>query len=301
MTSQANKAAGYFEGWILYFLRNGNLGGTLRITFLTNRDLASNFALNLLVPSLSESHELRVFCSDTVGGKPLEPTLSELTFYEQTLPNELLFPLIDAQRSTGELLTFQGLGDYLSSAVASLNEPNTPRGHATLAANAPDLIVSVRYGRILEVPTISIASKGALNLHSGKLPDYRGVMTTCRAMLAGDAELCSTLHWIDDTGIDTGPIISIQATHRNPAQCYLANTLGLYPSGCAALLDAIDTISTGGSLPVIPSDAPAQYYSFPDAPTIAAFQAASFRWVDTVFLTRFIRRYLPKELTPILP
>ena len=147
--------------------------GALRITFLTNRDLASNFALNLLVPALSENHELQVFCSDAVGRKPVEPTLAELNFYEHTLPNELLFPLIDAQGSKGELLTFKGLSDYLSSPVTSLNEPNETRGLATLAASEPDLAVSIRYGCILDVPAISLPLKGVLNLHSGRLPAYR--------------------------------------------------------------------------------------------------------------------------------
>lgn len=264
----------------------------MRITFLTNRDLASNFALNLLVPALSENHELQVFCSDAVGRKPVEPTLAELNFYEHTLPNELLFPLIDAQGSKGELLTFKGLSDYLSSPVTSLNEPNETRGLATLAASEPDLAVSIRYGCILDVPAISLPPKGVLNLHSGRLPDYRGVMATFRAMLANDEELCSTLHWIDDAGIDTGRTISVQATTRHPSQCYLANTLGLYPSGCEALLRAIETMTKGGSLPLVHSDGHPRYYSFPDTATIDTFEAASFKWVDPVFFTQFIGRYL---------
>ncbi len=264
----------------------------MRITFLTNRDLASNFALNLLVPALSENHELQVFCSDAVGRKPVEPTLAELNFYEHTLPNELLFPLIDAQGSKGELLTFKGLSDYLSSPVTSLNEPNETRGLATLAASEPDLAVSIRYGCILDVPAISLPLKGVLNLHSGRLPAYRGVMATFRAMLANDEELCSTLHWIDDAGIDTGRTISVQATTRHPSQCYLANTLGLYPSGCEALLRAIETMTKGGSLPLVHSDGPSRYYSFPDTPTIDTFEAASFKWVDPMFFTEFIGRYL---------
>ena len=289
------QTAGYFKSPILYFLENRILGGgALRITLLTNRDLASNFALNLMLPTLSEHHELQVFCSDSVGTQPVEPTLSELAFYEQTLPNQLLFPLIDAQESKGELLTFQGLSDYLSSPVTSLNEPNKPSGLATLAASEPDLTVSVRYGCILDVPAIAIPSKGVLNLHSGRLPNYRGVMATCRAMLADDAHLCSTLHWIDDAGIDTGRTISLQPVTRDRSRCYLANTLGLYPSGCEAIIRAVDTIARGEPLPATQADSQARYYSFPDRETIDAFQAASLRWVDPEFLTRFISRYLPQ-------
>ena len=85
----------------------------MRITLLTNRDLASNFALNLLLPQLSNNHELHVFCSDRVGSRNAAPGLAAASFYEQTLPLELLFPLIDAQPKHGELLTFRGLNQFL--------------------------------------------------------------------------------------------------------------------------------------------------------------------------------------------
>ena len=217
----------------------------MRITLLTNRDLASNFALNLLLPQLSSNHELHVFCSDRVGSKPAAPGLATASFYEQTLPLELLFPLIDAQPKHGELLTFQGLNTFLLAPIASLNQPNSTEGLGTLAATEPDLMISIRYGCILEARRYRYPTKGVLNLHSGRLPEYRGVMATFRAMLAGDEKLCSTLHWIDDATIDTGRIIGIQSHDRDPTQCYLANTIGLYPAGCAAILEVVDTINAG--------------------------------------------------------
>ena len=133
-----------------------------------------------------------------------------------------------------------------------LNDPNSPSGIALLKSANPDLIVSIRYGRILKQSAIDIPHRlGVLNLHSGKLPQYRGVMATFRALLAGDAELFSTLHWIDDETIDTGRIISIQGVPTDPDGCYLSNTLNLYPSGCRALLDAINTLHAQESLEAV--------------------------------------------------
>ena len=114
----------------------------MRITLLTNRDLASNVALNLLLPQLSTNHELHVFCSERVGSKPAAPGLATASFYEQTLPLDLLFPLIDAQPKHGELLTFQGLNTFLLEPIASLNQPNSKEGLGALAATAPDLMIS---------------------------------------------------------------------------------------------------------------------------------------------------------------
>ena len=265
----------------------------MRITLLTNRDLASNLALNLLLPQLSSNHDLHVFCSDRVGSKPAAPGLATALFYEQTLPLELLFPLIDAQLKHGELLTFQGLNTFLVEPVTSLNQPNSSEGLGKLAATEPDLVVSIRYGCILDAELLAAPTRGVLNLHSGRLPDYRGVMATFRAMLAGDEKLCSTLHWIDDPTIDTGRIISIQSHDRDPEKCYLANTIGLYPAGCAAILEAIGMIEAGHEPNAQAPEQTGAYYSFPDQASLEAFTEAGHQWANPGFVTTLMSRYLP--------
>ena len=265
----------------------------MRITLLTNRDLASNFALNLLLPRLSNNHELRVLCSDRVGAEPVAPGLATTAFYEQKLPLELLFPLIDAQPRQGELLTFQGLSQFLSAPTASLNEPNGTEGLGALTATEPDLVISIRYGCILGTDALSIPNKGVLNLHSGELPAYRGVMATFWAMLASDTRVCSTLHWIDDATIDTGRIISVQHHSRDPRQCYLANTIELYPAGCAALLEVVDIIEAGREPDARAPEQSGSYYSFPDQSSIEAFTQAGHEWANPEFVTDLLSRYLP--------
>jgi len=265
----------------------------VRITLLTNRDLASNFALNLLLPRLSNNHELRVLCSDRVGAEPVAPGLATTAFYEQKLPLELLFPLIDAQPRQGELLTFQGLSQFLSAPTASLNEPNGTEGLGALTATEPDLVISIRYGCILGTDALSIPNKGVLNLHSGELPAYRGVMATFWAMLASDTRVCSTLHWIDDATIDTGRIISVQHHSRDPRQCYLANTIELYPAGCAALLEVVDIIEAGREPDARAPEQSGSYYSFPDQSSIEAFTQAGHEWANPEFVTDLLSRYLP--------
>ncbi len=267
----------------------------MRITLLTNRDLASNFALNLLLPQLSSNHELHVFCSDRVGSRPEALGLAAASFYEQRLPLELLFPLIDAQPKHGELLTFRSLNQFLVEPIASLNRPNSIEGLGALAAIEPDLVVSIRYGCILGAEALSIPTKGVLNLHSGRLPEYRGVMATFRAMLAGDNKLCSTLHWIDDATIDTGRIISIQSHDRDPEQCYLANIIGLYPAGCAAILEVLDALEAGHDPNTCPPEQTGSYYSFPEQGSLEAFTKAGHQWANPKFVIALLSRYLPDD------
>ena len=69
----------------------------MRITILANSDLPSNYALNLLVASLS-AHDLTIFLSDRVGKQTTRPSgLKDLAFFEQSLFTQLLFPLMDEE------------------------------------------------------------------------------------------------------------------------------------------------------------------------------------------------------------
>ena len=73
-------------------ITSSSRGLSVRITLLTNRDLASNAALNLLLPKLIERHQLTAFYSDRVGTQPDDPYLEVLFFFEHILPDQLLFP-----------------------------------------------------------------------------------------------------------------------------------------------------------------------------------------------------------------
>ena len=156
-------------------------------------------------------------------------------------------------------------------------------------------MVSIRYGRILHTEALSIPDRGVLNLHSGRLPTYRGVMATFRAMLAQDEDLCSTLHWIEDESIDTGRVISFQSHRRRPEACYLSNTLSLYPAGCEAVLEAVSILENRGNLPRVEHESSGTYYSFPDEGSLQRFNQAGYQWAASEFLTRLYSRYLPQS------
>ncbi len=144
----------------------------------------------------------------------------------------------------------------------------------------PDLIVSIRYRRILRDDAIGVPRQGVLNLHSGILLDYRGVMPTFWAMLNDEVEIGTTLHRIVDSGIDTGPIIGISRTATNRGESYLANVLRLYQEGCSMLATAISDLDRGKPLAESHQlSSPGAYFSTPDEPAIEAFTAKGLRFV----------------------
>ena len=181
----------------------------MRITILANKDIASNIALNNILPRLS-NHEVSVFLSSKVGkGDSLPEGLQRLRFFEQSLFNELLFPLISKSNpgSNRELLSFDGLEKIIKKPIKVLNLINSEEGFSSFKETEPDLVVSIRYGTILKAPVIAVPKCGVINLHSGLLPAYRGVMATFRAMLNGDEKIGTTLHYISDASIDTDRLL----------------------------------------------------------------------------------------------
>jgi methionyl-tRNA formyltransferase len=67
-----------------------------------------------------------------------------------------------------------------------------------------------------------------INLHSGLLPNYRGVMATFWTLLNGDKQLVTSLHFIDDSTIDTGGIIANSTLLVQQDESYLWHVLSLY-------------------------------------------------------------------------
>ena len=164
----------------------------MRLLCCLNRDLPSNLALNLLLPALRH-HDVHVCLTEQVGDASAsrdEPReRRELRNAEQWLPNEVLFPLIERSNlpdRDSRYLTFVEIERHRGISIEQMPDPNSPEGLATIRAFGPDLIVAIRYGAIFKAAAIAAPKLGVLNLHSGLLPAYRGVLATFRALLNGD-------------------------------------------------------------------------------------------------------------------
>ena len=70
----------------------------------------------------------------------------------------------------------------------------------------PDIIFSLFYRRILPPAIIKLPSLGCINVHPGKLPQYRGFSPAVRALLNGQKTFGITIHHMDQ-GLDTGDIL----------------------------------------------------------------------------------------------
>ena len=61
-------------------------------------------------------------------------------------------------------------------------------------------------------------------------------------------EIASTLHFIQDSGVDTGDIISMQPIPLLADKSYLFNVLNLYAGGCDQISQAVAALEAGQPL-----------------------------------------------------
>ncbi len=69
-----------------------------------------------------------------------------------------------------------------------------------------DLGISLGFMEIIKPEIFGIPRHGILNLHCGKLPQYRGRAPISRTIMDGNVSLFTTLHKID-SGVDSGPVL----------------------------------------------------------------------------------------------
>jgi len=123
---------------------------------------------------------------------------------------------------------------------------------ASLDAMRPDLIIVWSYSMILSPAVLALPPLGAVNVHGGLLPQYRGGHVTQWAIITGEAEFGVTLHYID-AGIDTGPVIAEQRFALSEADDAFTVREKIREAG-GALLTAWLPRLLDGTAPRVPQD-----------------------------------------------
>jgi methionyl-tRNA formyltransferase len=263
----------------------------MNISILYNYDIYSNEALNLLLPELS-SHQLSLFYSKAVGRSVVrDRRLEQLRFVEQGLFNDVLYPVTDSGDLRAQRLSFEQLGKLVGAPPQAISNINSEEGLAQLRATQPDLILSIRFGQILKDEAINTPEMGVINLHSGLLPAYRGVMASFWAMLNQAPEIGTTVHWITDPKIDAGHKISEQSHAPNLSASYMSNVLSLYESGVEQLIDAVANLDTL-RLDLKSDMQGGDYYSYPTTADLDWFEEQGLRLFDPEDLQILVQQRL---------
>ncbi|MDG1144169.1 MAG: methionyl-tRNA formyltransferase [Burkholderiales bacterium] len=122
---------------------------------------------------------------------------------------------------------------------------NTPYELARLEKFSADLFVSMSFDQIFKKGFIALPKKGVVNCHAGALPYYRGRNVLNWALINGERRFGVTAHYIDNEGIDTGPIIQQDFVDIDPNDGYGELLEKAYDQCPETLFSALMKISNG--------------------------------------------------------
>ena len=104
----------------------------------------------------------------------------------------------------------QQLAELYGIPTITPENPNAPEVVAQIQALQPDFFFSFYYREMLKAPLLAIPQHGALNMHGSLLPKYRGRVPVNWAIIRGETETGSTLHYMTEKP-DNGDIVAQQA------------------------------------------------------------------------------------------
>ena len=105
-----------------------------------------------------------------------------------------------------------------------------------------DLFILCGYNKILKLPIIEIPPLGTINLHGGKLPEYRGAAPINWQIINGETTGGCSIIYVDE-GIDTGDIIAQEIYQIDAGDTHssiLDKTLEIFPRLLLAVLEQIE-------------------------------------------------------------
>lgn len=248
-----------------------------KIALIVNNNITGNLLLNNLVPSMFALNVQPVLyiLSPKIPVQARIEGLKDIPFYDSTIGYNIIYPYLERQKylldnkgepisslsySTKQLIELYELESY------NISNINSPQALQALQ-NDRNIIggISIRNLQIFKENAIATFNeKGFLwNLHSGLLPEYRGVDPQLWAMSQGQTQCGSTLHHVD-TSIDTGDIIEIAHCPLNSKYSYLKGFFGKTLNSTEIIIRSIRQYLEHGRVPSIKQDqTQSQYYSFP--------------------------------------
>jgi methionyl-tRNA formyltransferase len=162
--------------------------------------------------------------------------------------------------------------------VHEVEDVNAPELLDRLREMDVDLIISAACPQILRRELLSLPPLGCINVHSGPLPRYRGMMPTFWVLYEHEDETAVSVHFMNEK-LDDGPIILQEAVpiREDETQASLMGRCKVV--GGRLLAQAIDLFEMDEVQTTPNPREEATYYSFPTADEGRRFRAEGGRWL----------------------
>ena len=279
-----------------------------QIALIVGDGLIGHDGLNRLIPRMLQIGLQPVIYNahNTVTKKGSIAELDDIKFYGTSLLQDVVLPYLDEKPP---LLNNDGtLIEGLQYSLQHLVQLYDLEYHDIPDVNNQDFIeniiaddylvgsISFRMYQIFKPETIAVLEeKGFLwNLHTGALPEYKGVHIPYRCIENGEAEYGWTLHYIEK-GIDTGDIIAVDTLPLDYNKPILDSYLDMVEKGVNLITRELKSYKESGLLPKAKPQTDQEkqsYYTYPTAREMAKYDAMGIRFVDVskvvdMYVSRF--------------
>ena len=168
----------------------------------------------------------------------------------------------DRPKGRGRQVTAPPVAEVANAKGLRLLQParlRSPEVIETLRALAPDLNVTVAYGKIIPREVLDLPRLGSINVHPSLLPKYRGASPIVSAILNGETETGVTIMY-QSMELDAGDLILQHRVAIAPDDTARTLEGRLARLGADALVEALRLIAAG-RVPRIPQDPAAATYA----------------------------------------
>jgi methionyl-tRNA formyltransferase len=249
--------------------------GPLRVLVITEDDpLYVIRFFEAFFPRLPETIEIAAITVDRAFHEPLTATVKRmLRFYGPVdfVRQGLRFV---ATRVSGRSIS--KLADQAGIPLIETDSVNAPSYHEQVRALAPDVIVSVAAPQIFREKLLSIPPLGCVNIHSGRLPAYRGMMPVFWQMLAGESAVTVTVHEMV-VELDMGRILGTLEFPLNERDSLHRVITATKTAGASLMIDVLERIREGKTEPREIDPSEAGYFSFPGPSDVRKFRRRGHR------------------------
>lgn len=140
----------------------------------------------------------------------------------------------------------------------------------------PDILISIAGNEIYRRPLLDLAKFGCLNLHTGMLPKYRGLMPSFWALKNNEQEIGVTVFQVDE-GIDSGPILVQKSLNLDGLSLneVIKKTKRI---GMDCMLEAVFKVKLCEPNLIDNDETKATYFSFPSKDDVKEFRQLGKRF-----------------------
>jgi methionyl-tRNA formyltransferase len=248
----------------------------LRVLFVTEDDplYVIRFFDIFFAEYPREALEICGITVDRPFHEPIWKTLGRMHgFYGPWRTFRLGLRFIDAQLRRRSIASLAGSAGVPIVRARSVNHPEYI---ARIRAMAPDVIVSVAAPEVFKLDLLEVPRLGCINIHSGRLPMYRGMMPTFWQMLHGERAATITVHSMAEK-LDAGDVLATQDFIIKSFDSLDRVIQGTKCEGARLVMRVLLDLRAGRIQPSPLDMIDAHYFSFPKPKHVQEFRKRGHR------------------------